>query len=237
MTTALLPRRSPSVSRSMIMQPSGVQGTRPCRPTARRPALADAEAVDVFVRIDGRLDQNRVDVVGHREPHQDAMDERIGVQGGDKGQEVGLAGLRGQFVGHRMHAARRGLLTLTAHIDFAAGVRADQDDGRPAAGHDRASASATSAMTCSRTLSATARTLPSMICASLMGGSLRPGATPSHRRRRSYAPAARGCNLFLAQGRRGGREGGDPGLQSPALTASGGATHPPPTQSTFGSAR
>ena len=38
-TTARAPESSPTVARSSIMQPSGVQGTSPGRPTARRPTL------------------------------------------------------------------------------------------------------------------------------------------------------------------------------------------------------
>src|ERR1700759_2324364 len=64
-------------------------------------------------------------------------------------------------------------------------------------------------MTWSRAFSAIAR--PSMIFASLMGGSLWPERLRTGRCRRSYAPAARRCHLFLTKPCRGGRKSRDLG--------------------------
>ena len=54
------------------------------------------KSVDVLARIDGVDDALRIDVLGQRQLHQNAVDPVVGIKPGDQRQQLGFAGRRRQ---------------------------------------------------------------------------------------------------------------------------------------------
>ena len=87
------------------------------------------EAVDVLVGIDREQDMRRVDVLGQRQLHQDAVHGRIAVQPGDQLQQLGFGRALGQAMVEARHAELGRDAALAPHIDLAGGIVADQHRG------------------------------------------------------------------------------------------------------------
>jgi hypothetical protein len=72
----------------------------------------------------------RIDVLRQRHLHQDAVDGRVGVQGGDAVQQGRFRQVGLVFFQHRVEADVAAGLDLVAHVDVAGRVFADQDHGQ-----------------------------------------------------------------------------------------------------------
>ena len=128
-TTASRPDRSPSRSLSSIRQPSGVHGTKPCRPVASRPALTGwkpSTSLSGSIRGDHDLlvDMLRAAAAGRgcRRPSTSALSRSTSASSSASG-DVG-----GQPVLEALHARLDGRLALGADIDRGRRILADQHD-------------------------------------------------------------------------------------------------------------
>ncbi len=87
------------------------------------------EAVDILGGVDGQQHGFRVDALRQRQLDENAVDAGIGIEPGDEGQKLGLAGRDRQAVllGTEPRGIR--LAALVADIDLARRILADQHHG------------------------------------------------------------------------------------------------------------
>ena len=93
--------------------------------------IDDVKAVDIFIRIDRIDDNHGINVIGERQLDQDPMYRGIGIERGERGQQVILFGVGRQFDIGGHHARLLCRLAFVADIDGAGGVVTNQDDGEP----------------------------------------------------------------------------------------------------------
>ena len=92
------------------------------------------ETVDILVRRDCFQHPRRADRRGQRQLDKDAVDGRIGVERGDKGEQLGFASRSRQRMLDGMKSRRLGGAPFRADIDLARRVGADEHD-RQAGGY------------------------------------------------------------------------------------------------------
>ena len=107
-------------------QPSGVQGTSAGRPEASRPALTGWKPSTSLAGSMASSTALRVDLLGQRQLHQDAVHGRIGVELLHQRQQFGLADAVRQAVIERAHAGLDRDLGLAADIGLARRIVAGQ---------------------------------------------------------------------------------------------------------------
>ena len=95
------------------------------------------KAVDVLVRRDRLQDPRRIDVLGQRQLHENAVHGGIGVERLDEREQLRFARLGRQRVLDRMEAASPGRPALAGDVGLARRMVADQND-RQARRHARA---------------------------------------------------------------------------------------------------
>ena len=132
-TTAVRPDKSPvpSVRRIITMAPAGVQGTKaePSWPVTSLPTLTK-EKPSTSLSGGNRLDDLAVvDMVGHAQLDENAVNGVVGVEFADQLQELGFRRFGGQPVGDRLEAAFLGALALGTDVKLACRILADDDDG------------------------------------------------------------------------------------------------------------
>ena len=105
----------------------GRRGTKTVQPRHQPAGGQHREAVDILARRDGLDHAVRIDVRRQGQLHQDAVDGRIGVQGRDAGQQLGLGQVRRVLFEHRMQTVFLAGPHLVAHVDGTRRVVADDD--------------------------------------------------------------------------------------------------------------
>ena len=88
------------------------------------------KAVNILARIDGVDDALRIDMLGQRQLHQDAVDPVVGIEPGDQRQQLGFAGCRRQVLLKALDAGSGRRLALVADIDLARRIVADQNSAK-----------------------------------------------------------------------------------------------------------
>ena len=129
-TSAFLPSSAPSVRFSRIRQPSGVHGTMPLSPAARRPALTTwrpSTSLSGFDRVDDRAG---IDVVGQRQLDEDAVNRDVGIADGQGFEQRLLRRFGRQLDVGGGHTRLFRRFALVAYVDGAGGIVADQDNGQ-----------------------------------------------------------------------------------------------------------
>ena len=105
------------------------------RPQARQaghqlPGRVQGKAVHVFGGVDGANHRLRVNVLGQRHLHQDAVDGPVGVERRHPSQQLNLCQCGGVLLQHRVQPVVGAGLDLVADVDRAGGVFAHQDHGQ-----------------------------------------------------------------------------------------------------------
>ena len=96
-TTASSPASERCTVLASMTQPSGVQGTRPGRPVASRPALTGWKPSTSLAGSMAAMHLLRIDLLRQRQLHQDAVHRWVGVELGDQRQQLGLLDVSGSW--------------------------------------------------------------------------------------------------------------------------------------------
>ena len=94
--------------------------------SGQKTGVGGGQAVDVLGRIDCRDHRVGIDVIGRRQLDEDSVDLVIVTERLDQGDQILLAGIRGQFVVNRVDARRFTGLVLVGDVDMGCRVVADQ---------------------------------------------------------------------------------------------------------------
>ena len=128
--TAFAPVVSTPLRSSSCCTPYGVAGRNPDGITARDLAhVHGMKAVHVLARIDAQQHATRVDVLGQRQLHQNAVDLRIGVQTVDQREQVRLGHLCRLGEGLVIQPGLVAGLALHPHVGRRRGILAHEHRG------------------------------------------------------------------------------------------------------------
>ena len=97
------------------------------------PGVERVESVDVLLVGDGAEDALLVDVVGHRELHQDAVHVRVGVVVGDHLEDLLLGGVAGEVGAEGVDAGLGARLLLRVDVRLGILALADEHHGEACA--------------------------------------------------------------------------------------------------------
>ena len=120
----------PAVLEQLLHAQRGA-GDEPGPADGQQAGVLGVEAVDVLARVDPLDDPSFVDVVRQRQLHEEAVDGRIGVEGLDGVEQIGLGHVGRQSADLAAHAGLAAGVLLAADVDLAGRILADQDDRQP----------------------------------------------------------------------------------------------------------